>query len=129
MEAKKPRTHLNINYDGVDELKDNGIIPSRALGDVVSEDDNAALAITFIPKGSPLIVEGKIVVDKCEHDIPEGHRFTCVEVGEEGILTSWGIPFGVALKHLSPGMLLANLFLHYMLNMVALLVKVNHNFP
>eukprot|EP00055_Hartaetosiga_balthica_P016530 m.105163 g.105163 ORF g.105163 m.105163 type:complete len:96 (-) comp9123_c0_seq9:119-406(-) len=75
MEAKKPRTHLNINYDGVDELKDNGIIPSRALGDVVSEDDNAALAITFIPKGSPLIVEGKIVVDKCEHDIPEGHRF------------------------------------------------------
>ncbi|EGD74223.1 hypothetical protein PTSG_06233 [Salpingoeca rosetta] len=119
----KRREHVAIHYEGdgggdtrapqpaqADTAKkmENGILPSRALKGVLDTPDNAALALHYIPKGSPLIVEGRVIVECSTHDIPEGHRFTVEHIGAGEEIRSWGIPFGIALTDLQPGQYLCN---------------------
>lgn len=102
------RKHVSIGYEqGAETVKDNGILPSRALPDL-KEADNAALALHLIPAGTPLVVEGKVVSSGSEHDIPEGHRFAVVDIAKGENVRSWGLAFCVALVDCKPGDYLCN---------------------
>ena len=105
------RQHVSIGYDGDATasvaVRDNGILPSRALPEL-KEADNAALALDLIPSGTPLIVDGKIVSSGSEHDIPEGHRFAVVDIAKGESVRSWGLPFAVATRDCKAGDYLCN---------------------
>eukprot|EP01147_Barroeca_monosierra_P007076 gene7076-9620_t len=101
------RSHLEIGYED-EKLKDNGVLPSKALGGLIKVQDNAAVALVHIPKGSVLIVDGHIISQQAPFDIPEGHRFVTQHVSAQTELRSWGITFGIALKDLVSGELLCN---------------------
>eukprot|EP00911_Craspedida_sp_UC1_P001993 UC1_evm1s1537 len=105
------RKHVSIGYeaasDGAAAIKDNGILPSRALPDQKRQ-DNAALALALISSGTPLIVEGKRVSTGCIHDIPEGHRFAVEDIKRGEPINSWGLPFGVAMRDIAAGEYLCN---------------------
>jgi hypothetical protein len=90
------RKHTTIAYDAAVEpstaLKNNGLLPSNNLHGCPP--DNAAVALDLLPvfvfvffyvcveltqlslqRGTPLIVDGKIISPASQHDILEGHRF------------------------------------------------------
>ncbi|MGV3771599.1 MAG: UxaA family hydrolase [Verrucomicrobiales bacterium] len=70
------------------------------------ESDNAAIALRTLPAGSKLLLNGKVV--SLIHTVLEGHRFAVQTIWEGEPLLSWGLPFGLALRAISPGEYLCN---------------------
>jgi len=117
------RKHVSIGYEDEDapakvaapsiemeeeaELAGRGMLPSEHLIGV-KQPDNAALAVGNIKTGATIMVSGKVVVESCPHDIPDGHRFAICDLPKGAILTSWGLKFGVALRDLKAGDYLCN---------------------
>jgi len=87
-------------------LKTNGVLPSANLPGLDTQ-DNAAIALKLIKAGTPLVVNGK-EIGVCAHDIPEGHRFAVEPITAGTEITSWALPFGVALRDLAAGEYLCN---------------------
>ncbi len=104
------REHVVIEYDAAGAVAaSNGILPSHGLPGLEDRPDNAAIATRTINVGEPLIVHGETVCGASTFDVPEGHRFAArpIKAGEN--ITSWGIPFGVALRDIPPGEYLCNI--------------------
>ncbi len=71
------------------------------VGRVPAPGDNVAIATRRLDTGSRISHEGsEFTVD---HTVLEGHRFAVRTIGEGEDLLSWGLPFGQAVKDISPG--------------------------
>ena len=90
---------LSNSSKNIHTLKSVALLPSK--------DDNAAIATKIIQKGTKIRFEMKTIFE-IDSKCLEGHRF-CVRTIRKGEhITSWGMPFAVATKDLSPGSYLCN---------------------
>ncbi len=78
--------------------------PARAI--VPTAGDNCAVAVADLAPGDPVLT-GDVTVTAAGH-VFEGHRLAIVPVRKGAALTSWGLPFGIALRDIAPGEPLAN---------------------
>ena len=68
--------------------------------------DNVAIATRRLEAGTVVADGGNEF--RLPHTILEGHRFVRVPIAEGARLTSWGLPFGIATRALSPGEYVCN---------------------
>ena len=68
--------------------------------------DNVAIATRRLEAGTVVADGGNAF--RLPHTILEGHRFVRVPIAEGARLTSWGLPFGMATRALSPGEYVCN---------------------
>ena len=63
--------------------------------------DNVAIATRRLEAG--VVVADEAGEFRLSHTILEGHRFVRESIPQGAHLTSWGLPFGVAVRALHPG--------------------------
>ncbi len=69
-------------------------------------DDNVAIAIVNLSMGTRILRgEDEYTLS---HTLLEGHRFSIATIESGGYLLSWGLPFGVATRDISPGEYVCN---------------------
>ena len=73
---------------------------------VPAEADNVAIATRRLEAGT-LVADGAGEF-RLPHTILEGHRFVRVPTPQGASLTSWGLPFGIAIRALEPGEYVCN---------------------
>ena len=71
------------------------------VGRLPAAGDNVAIATRRLEAGTRVSYEGSKF--EVPHTVLEGHRFAVERVPEGEALLSWGLPFGVATKDISPG--------------------------
>jgi altronate dehydratase len=76
------------------------------IGRIPAPGDNVAIAIRRIEAGTEFDHGGGR--HTLPHTILEAHRFTIEPVARNAELRSWGLPFGVALRDITPGEWLCN---------------------
>eukprot|EP00439_Symbiodinium_sp_Y106_P044971 s1337_g5.t1 len=91
----RPRSRVDIKYDAEE------VVPLASISKVAHEGDNCAIAICRLQKGFRFSHKGR--THRLSHTVLEGHRFVIEEIAAGGDLTSWSLPFGSALRPLSPG--------------------------
>ncbi|MEW5978492.1 MAG: UxaA family hydrolase [Acidobacteriota bacterium] len=79
----------------------SGPIPFSSVGRVPSPGDNLAIAIRRLEAGTAVDYNGRMLV--LDHTVLEGHRFVVEPIAAGRPLLSWGLPFGTALRDLTPG--------------------------
>jgi altronate dehydratase len=68
--------------------------------------DNVAIAVRELDAGTSIrLPDG---VREISHAVPEGHRFAVEHIAVGAELTSWGLPFGVAMQPIAPAEYVAN---------------------
>ncbi len=83
-----------------------GPFPFHALARLASAKDNVAIATRPIDAGSLIVFGGgKLVLP---HAVLEGHRFATKSIAAGEDLLSWGLPFGRAIRAISPGEYVCN---------------------
>ena len=65
---------------------------------IPKEGDNAAIAVRLLPRGLR-IIDGDDTYYVLSHVVLEGHRFANRVITKGESLTSWGLPFGFALRY------------------------------
>ncbi|MDQ4128259.1 MAG: UxaA family hydrolase [Actinomycetota bacterium] len=73
----------------------------RDIGRLPAPGDNVAIATRRLERGTRVSYGGSGF--EIPHTVLEGHRFAVEPIGEGETLLSWGLPFGRALKEISPG--------------------------
>ena len=73
---------------------------------VPSSGDNVAIATRRLDAGTE-VADGEVTY-RLPHTILEGHRFVREPIPEGARLLSWGLPFGIASRPLSPGEYVCN---------------------
>jgi altronate dehydratase len=68
--------------------------------------DNVAIATRNLEAGARFAFAGRAYA--LSHSVLEGHRFTVCAVAEGSPLLSWGLPFGVAMRAITPGEYVCN---------------------
>ena len=68
--------------------------------------DNVAIATRRLEAGT-VVADGRGAF-RLPHTVLEGHRFVRVPIAQGARLTSWGLPFGIAARDLSPGEYVCN---------------------
>ncbi|HUG13437.1 MAG TPA: UxaA family hydrolase, partial [Thermomicrobiales bacterium] len=68
--------------------------------------DNTAIATRRLPSETRLLIDGVETVT--DVTVLEGHRFAIAPIRAGEALTSWGLPFGYALRDIAPGSYLHN---------------------
>ena len=68
--------------------------------------DNVAIATRRLAAGA-VVADGASAF-RLSHTVLEGHRFVRASISEGAHLTSWGLPFGIAARALSPGEYVCN---------------------
>ena len=68
--------------------------------------DNVAIATRRLEAGARVVDGGRRF--RLSHTVLEGHRFVREPIPEGGRLLSWGLPFGIAGRPLSPGEYVCN---------------------
>jgi len=76
------------------------------IGRLPASDDNAAIAVRPLRAGTRYCVDG--VQQILSADVPVGHRFAVRAIAAGSELTSWGLPFGRALRAIKAGEYLCN---------------------
>eukprot|EP01116_Phalansterium_solitarium_P021906 TRINITY_DN7030_c0_g1_i1.p1 TRINITY_DN7030_c0_g1~~TRINITY_DN7030_c0_g1_i1.p1 ORF type:complete len:963 (-),score=398.81 TRINITY_DN7030_c0_g1_i1:530-3418(-) len=84
------------------------VVPFADVAVLPEEGDNCAIARAVIPSGTLLRVVPGSKPFRINHTILEGHRFAITDVAPGERVLSWGLPFGVATRHIAPGNYLAN---------------------
>ncbi len=75
-------------------------------GRIPAPGDNAAIAVRRLPAGTRITGSpGGFVLP---HTVLEGHRFAVVPIAPGEPITSWGLPFGLAIQPIAPGDYLCN---------------------
>lgn len=82
-------------------------LPFASVGILPGKEDNAAIATTIIEPGTKIIFE-KGSNFEMDYKVLEGHRFCVRKIQKNSQITSWGMPFAVAVRDLSPGEYLCN---------------------
>ena len=73
---------------------------------VPSAGDNVAIATRRLEAGT-VVADGTREF-RLSHTVLEGHRFVRAPISQDADLTSWGLPFGIASRALSPGEYVCN---------------------
>lgn len=81
-------------------------IPFDEIGRLPASGDNVAIASRRLPAGT--IVDYRGAKFSVSHTILEGHRFAVSDIPAGSFLLSWGLPFGIALRQISPGEYVCN---------------------
>ena len=68
--------------------------------------DNVAIATRRLEAG--VVVADEASEFRLSHTVLEGHRFVRESIPQGAHLTSWGLPFGVAVRALRPGEYVCN---------------------
>ena len=68
--------------------------------------DNVAIATRRLEAGT-VLADGTSEF-RLSHTVLEGHRFVRAPISQDADLTSWGLPFGIASRALSPGEYVCN---------------------
>jgi altronate hydrolase len=63
--------------------------------------DNVAVALTELPKGTQLSVDGKTIT--IQSDVPAGHKFALLDIPEKSDVIKYGYPIGYARQPISQG--------------------------
>lgn len=63
--------------------------------------DNVGIATRKLDRGTQIIHSDRTFM--LRHTILEGHRFAIQPIASGEPLLSWGLPFGIATRHISPG--------------------------
>lgn len=71
------------------------------VGRLPAPGDNVAIATRRLEAGTRVLRDGSEF--RVPHTVLEGHRFAVENIGEGEDLLSWALPFGRALKDISPG--------------------------
>ena len=86
--------------------KKKSTVPFKSIGLLPVKEDNAAIATKNIERGTTILFEqSRFEID---YDVLEGHRFGVRKINKDSHITSWGMPFAVATRDLSPGQYLCN---------------------
>ena len=75
----------------------------REIGRLPAPGDNVAIATRRLDAGTRVSYEGSEEEFEIPHTVLEGHRFAVEPISEGEDLLSWGLPFGRALRDISPG--------------------------
>ena len=86
--------------------KKKSTVPFKSIGLLPVKEDNAAIATKNIEKGTTILFEQSRFEIDC--NVLEGHRFCVRKIHKDSYITSWGMPFAVATRDLSPGQYLCN---------------------
>ena len=81
-------------------------IDFTAIGRLATAGDNVAIATCSLAAGTEFVFGDR--THRLSHAILEGHRFAVEPIPAGGILRSWGLPFGKALRTIQPGEYLCN---------------------
>ena len=76
------------------------------IGRLPLDADNVAIATRDLAAGTRFLFEGG--EHRLSHSILEGHRFAVRTLARGAPLLSWGLPFGVALRAITPGEYVCN---------------------
>ncbi len=119
--TKKKREHIDISFDSSSPPSSpSSPIPLRQIGLFPAPGDNCAILTKKVDGGTKVLLpdnhtegnEGFVV--KLSHSVLEGHRICAVKEGiKKGEpLLSWGLPFGIALRDILPGIIFQQKFIH-----------------
>ena len=81
-------------------------IPFATAARIPAPGDNVAIAVKRLEAGTLIDHDG--VTFTLPHTVLEGHRFVLEPIEEGSELASWGLPFGIATRDLSPGEYVCN---------------------
>lgn len=73
----------------------------REIGRIPAPEDNLAIAIRRLEKGTRVTYEGAGF--HLRHTVLEGHRFAIHPIKAGQSLLSWRLPFGLAIRDIAPG--------------------------
>ena len=79
-----------------------------SLARLPSPVDNVAIAIHRIDVGTVVMIDG--APRTFAHTVLEGHRFAVRPITQGSEMLSWGLPFGLALRDITPGEYACNQF-------------------
>lgn len=84
-----------------------------AVGRLPAPGDNVAIAVRRLEAGERLVFPDgaggpEAMARELPHTVLEGHRFVLRRISAGEALLSWGFPFGIALRDLSPGEYVCN---------------------
>lgn len=82
-------------------------VPFASVALLPEPGDNCAIARTTVDAGTLVRLDSGANV-ALSHRLLEGHRFAVEPIPAESPLLSWGLPFGFALRGISPGEYVAN---------------------
>jgi altronate dehydratase len=85
----------------------NTAIPFDEVARLPMPGDNVAIATLKLTAGMRIDVQGSEIT--LSHTLMEGHRFSIAEILSGAPLLSWGLPFGVATKDITPGDYVCNI--------------------
>jgi len=81
-------------------------IDFRAIGRQPEPGDNVAIALRRLERATPFDLDGR--VHRLTGTVLEGHRFATAPIARGSALTSWGLPFGYALRNIGIGEYVCN---------------------
>jgi len=81
-------------------------IAFQAIGRVPEPGDNVAIAIRRLERATPFELDGR--VHRLNWTVLEGHRFAIAPIARGAALSSWGLPFGYALRDIGIGEYICN---------------------
>jgi altronate dehydratase len=82
------------------------IIDFKDVARLPQPGDNVAIATRFLQAGTCIRTRGSVL--RLDSDMLEGHRFAVAPISGGEFLLSWNLPFGVALRDISPGTYVCN---------------------
>jgi len=88
------------------QKKKKTTVPFKSIGILPVKEDNAAIATKNIETGTRILFEGSRF--DIDYNVLEGHRFCVRKIHKDSHITSWGMPFAVATRDISPGQYLCN---------------------
>ncbi len=73
------------------------------IGRIPSPGDNLAIGIRRLEKGTQVLSKGAVF--ELSNTVLEGHRFAVQPIPSGTPLLSWGLPYGLAIRDILPGIL------------------------
>lgn len=99
---------IEIAYEQEDTP--SGVVPIDQAARLPAPGDNAAIAFKRTEAGTKIKLESGVICTLA-HTILEGHRFANQKIKAGDAVTSWGLPFGFALRDIEPGEYIVNEFI------------------
>ena len=99
--------HIEIGYAEEEDTCPSDVVPIEKAARLPAPGDNAAICFKRTEAGTKIKLHGGGICT-LEHTILEGHRFANKKITKGAAVTSWGLPFGFALRDIEPGEYIVN---------------------